>query len=161
MHLQTFLALEWVNLFDIRFADWRANLSVPEYWTRIDTIPDHQFWSIRQELTAELFADVDKRLRKQHQANGLALSTIDRATRLMHLPAKDVLVLGVARRFATYKRATLIFSERERLAKLLNDPEPSPIGHRREDLIKAATDLLIHCGQNHVLADHVIRNARG
>ena len=123
VHLQTFLAIEWVNLFDIRFADWRANLSVPEYWSRIDTIPDHQFWSIRQELTAELFADVDKRLRKQHQANGLAHSTIERATRLLREPARDVLVLGFARRFATYKRATLIFSERERLARLLNDPQ--------------------------------------
>ncbi len=122
VHLQTFLALEWVNLFDIRFSDWRANLSVPEYWSRIDSIPDHQFWSIRQELTAELFADVDKRLRRQHQANGIAHSTIERATRLLRQPARDVLVLGFARRFATYKRATLIFSERERLARLLNDP---------------------------------------
>ena len=97
VHLQTFLAIEWVNLFDIRFADWRANLSVPEYWSRIDTIPDHQFWSIRQELTAELFTDVDKRLRKQHQANGVAHSTIERATRLLRMPARDVLVLGFAR----------------------------------------------------------------
>ncbi len=72
VHLQTFLALQWVNLFDIRFGDWRDNLSVPEYWSCIDTIPDHQFWSIRQELTAELFADVDKRMRRQHQGNGLA-----------------------------------------------------------------------------------------
>ncbi|HTO56934.1 MAG TPA: alpha-glucan family phosphorylase, partial [Pseudomonadales bacterium] len=123
VHLQTFLAIEWVNLFDIRFGDWRGNLSDPNYWSRIDNIPDHQFSSIRQELTAELFADIDKRLRKQLLNNGVALSTIDRATRLLHRPAKDALVLGFARRFATYKRATLIFSEQERLARLLNDPD--------------------------------------
>ena len=122
VHLQTFLALEWVNLFDIRFGDWRGRLSEPDYWSRIDTIPDHQFWSIRQELTAELLADVEKRLRRQHESNGVASSTIDRATRLLHLPAEDVLVIGFARRFATYKRATLVFSERDRLARLLNDP---------------------------------------
>ena len=69
-----------------------------------------------------MFVDVDKRLRRQHESNGIASSTIDRATRLLNMPAKDVLVLGFARRFATYKRATLVFSERDRLAKLLNDP---------------------------------------
>ncbi len=122
VHLQTFLALEWVNLFDVRFNDWRVRLSEPDYWSCIDTIPDHQFWSIRQELTGELLADVDRRLRLQHEANGVASSTIDRATRLLQLPAEDVLVIGFARRFATYKRATLIFSERERLARLLDDP---------------------------------------
>ncbi len=122
VHLQSFLALEWVNLFNVRFSDWRVQLSEPEYWSCIDTIPDHQFWSIRQELTAELLADVDRRLRLQHEANGVASSTIDRATRLLQLPAEDVLVIGFARRFATYKRATLVFSERERLVRLLNDP---------------------------------------
>ncbi len=122
VHLQTFLALEWVNLFDIRFGDWRTRLSDPEYWSCIETVPNHQFWSIRQELTSELFVDVEKRIRHQHESNGVASSTIDRATRLLNMPAKDVLVLGFARRFATYKRATLVFSERDRLAKLLNDP---------------------------------------
>ncbi|HEY6598212.1 MAG TPA: alpha-glucan family phosphorylase [Pseudomonadales bacterium] len=123
VHLQTFLALQWVNQFDVRFGDWRDNLANPDYWSCIDTIPDHQFWSIRQELTAELFADVEKRMRRQHQSNGLASSTIDRATHLLNRPSEEVLVLGFARRFATYKRATLIFSERERLARLLNDPD--------------------------------------
>jgi starch phosphorylase len=123
VHLQTFLALQWVNLFDVRFGDWRGNLSRPDFWSCIDAIPDHQFWSIRQELTAELFVDINKRLFRQHQGNGLASSTIDRATRLVHRPAEDVLVLGFARRFATYKRATLLFSERDRLARLLNDAE--------------------------------------
>jgi starch phosphorylase len=123
VHLQTFLALEWVNLFDVRFGEWRNKVSDPEYWSRIDSIPDHQFWSIRQELTAELFVDVNKRLRQQHRSNGVASSTIDRATKLLQMPAAKVLVLGFARRFATYKRATLLFSERDRLARLLNDPE--------------------------------------
>jgi starch phosphorylase len=123
VHLQTFLALEWVNLFDVRFGDWRSKLSDPDYWTCIDKIPDHQFSSIRQELGAALFVDVEQRLRAQHRSNGLASSTIDRATRLLRRPPGEVLVLGFARRFATYKRATLLFSERDRLARLLNDAQ--------------------------------------
>ena len=43
VHLQTFLALEWVNLFDIRFRDWRGNLSNEAYWSCIDDVPDHRF----------------------------------------------------------------------------------------------------------------------
>jgi glycogen phosphorylase len=123
VHLQTFLALQWVNLFDQRFSDWRVNVANTDYWSCIDAIPDHQFWSIRQDLAGELFADVDGRLRRQHQSNGIASSTIDRATRLLQRQPEEVLILGFARRFATYKRATLLFSERERLARLLNDPE--------------------------------------
>jgi starch phosphorylase len=123
VHLKTFLALQWVNLFDQRFSDWRVNLSNADYWSCIDSIPDHQFWSIRQDLGSELLADVDARLRRQHQSNGIASSTIDRATRLLKRRPEEVLIVGFARRFATYKRATLLFSERERLARLLNDPE--------------------------------------
>jgi glycogen phosphorylase len=122
-HLQTFLALEWVNLFDQRFSDWRVNVADIDYWSCIDAIPDHQFWSIRQDLAGELFRDVAARLRRQHRSNGIASSTIDRATRLLQRRPEEVLILGFARRFATYKRATLLFSERERLARLLNDPD--------------------------------------
>ena len=66
---------------------------------------------------------VAKRLVAQHRRNGVAEATIERATRLLNDPHRDVLMIGFARRFATYKRATLVFSEPERLARLLGDEE--------------------------------------
>jgi starch phosphorylase len=123
VHLQTFLALEWVNLFDVRFSAWRSNLANPEYWQCIDEISSHQFRALRQELKSQLFSRMRERLLLQHRRNGLAETTIDKVLHLIDTPQRDVLVLGFARRFATYKRATLIFSDRARLAKLLNDPE--------------------------------------
>jgi starch phosphorylase len=123
VHLQTFLALEWVNLFDTRFADWRSNLTNPEYWRCVGEIPDHQFWSVRQELCGQLFSEVHRRLVAQQHRAGTARSTVTRMTRLLEHPAERVLVLGFARRFATYKRAGLIFEDRARLARLLNDDE--------------------------------------
>lgn len=123
VHLQTFLALEWVNLFDVRFSAWRSNMANADYWKCIDEISNHQFRSLRHELKSQLFVRLRERLLVQHRRNGLAETTIDRILRLIDAPQRDVLVLGFARRFATYKRATLIFSDRERLARLLNDPE--------------------------------------
>jgi starch phosphorylase len=123
VHLQTFLALEWVNFFDVRFSAWRSHLSNPDYWKCIDEISSHQFRALRQELKSQLFLKMRQRLLLQHRRNGLAETAIDRILQLVDSPQPDVLVLGFARRFATYKRATLIFSDRARLARLLNDAD--------------------------------------
>ena len=123
VHLQTFLALEWVNLFDVRFTAWRSNIANVDYWQCIDQISNHQFRSLRHELKGQLFFRLRQRLLAQHRRNGLAETTIERILGLIETPQRDVLVIGFARRFATYKRATLIFSDRARLARLLNDPE--------------------------------------
>jgi len=124
VHVPTFLARDWVNLFDMRFdREWRSELLNEEYWERIDDIPDQSYWSVRQTLKAELLDDVCARATRQCRRNGVSEVVIERLTR--HLSAKetDVLTLGFARRFATYKRATLMFSDPQRLARLLGDPE--------------------------------------
>ena len=123
VHLPTFLALEWVNLFDIRLPDWRSNLSNESYWSRIDAVPDHRFLSLRQELKDGLLVELRERLLQQHRRNGVADATIARALTLFDNAHRDVLVLGFARRFATYKRATLIFTDPERLARLFGDEQ--------------------------------------
>jgi len=56
VHLQTFLARDWSNLYDMRFGRaWRDELLNDDYWDRIDEIPDHSYWSLRQSLKTELF----------------------------------------------------------------------------------------------------------
>lgn len=122
VHLKTFLALEWVNLFDVRFGDWRSQAANPDFWKCIDEVPDHRFSSLRQELKAQLFADLRRRLTDQFKRNDMGDATLARATALMQESDRDVLVIGFARRFATYKRAGLLFSDIERLAKLMADP---------------------------------------
>jgi starch phosphorylase len=113
-----------VNLFDMRFGgEWRNELRNEEYWNRIDDIPDQTYWSLRQSLKAELLEDVRIRLVTQLRRNECSEVQIERATRHLSSEQSDILTLGFARRFATYKRATLLFSDPERLAKLLNDPQ--------------------------------------
>ncbi len=122
VHLPTFLAREWVSLLDTRFSDWRGELLNPEYWQNVmEQIPDHRCWSLRQELKSAMLQDVQRRVLIQSQRNGCSDAHIKRICQHLIKPQEDVLVLGFARRFATYKRATLLLSDPERLSRLLND----------------------------------------
>ncbi|QKT02732.1 alpha-glucan family phosphorylase [Ectothiorhodospiraceae bacterium 2226] len=124
VHVPTFLAREWANVFDMQFGGgWRTELCHPDYWQRIDDIPDHSFWSLRQSLKAMLLEDVRRRAVRQHRRNGLSESQTERLVQHLRPHETEVLTVGFARRFATYKRATLLFADPERLERLLNDPE--------------------------------------
>jgi len=124
VHIPTFLAREWINLFDLRFgASWQKALRNPEYWNIIKSVPDHQFWSVRQSLKARMLEAISSRVKIQHRRNGLSDPQIARLTQYLDPTQPDLLVFGFARRFATYKRAALIFSDEARLARILNDPE--------------------------------------
>jgi starch phosphorylase len=123
VHVPTFLAREWVNLFDMRFREWRNKLIDYDYWERLDSIPDHRFWSLRQELKSQMLEDVTRRTERRFRRAGYSDAMLQRLTQYTSQTQANMLVLGFARRFATYKRATLLFSDPERLARLLNDPD--------------------------------------
>ena len=123
VHVPTFLAREWVNLFDMRFSEWRNALLDKDYWSCIDTIPDHRFWSLRKELKSLMMNDIYKRMIRRYKRAGYSEAMLQRFTDYTSQPESNVLVLGFARRFATYKRATLLFADPQRLARLVNNPE--------------------------------------
>jgi starch phosphorylase len=124
VHVPTFLAREWINLFDMRFGGgWRNELLNPSYWEQIDSIPDHSYWSLRMSLKSEMLAEVRRRVLLQHQRNCCSESLIGRLTAHLTPSETDLLTIGFARRFATYKRAHLLFTDPQRLARLLNDPK--------------------------------------
>ncbi|MBF0219765.1 MAG: alpha-glucan family phosphorylase [Gammaproteobacteria bacterium] len=122
IHVPTFLASDWANRFDLQFGGaWRGKLLDKDYWKIVDEIPDHSFWSLRLTLKSYLFENVRRRYHLQHKRNGCAESQIERHLNYLHPTDADVLTVGFARRFATYKRATLLFADPERLARLLNN----------------------------------------
>jgi starch phosphorylase len=124
VHLQTFLARDWSNLYDMRFGRaWRDELLNEDYWDRIDEIPDHSYWSLRQSLKTELFENVLHRALHQYRRNGCSEALMERMTAQIASGKSDILTVGFARRFATYKRATLLFSDPERLSRILKNPE--------------------------------------
>ncbi|MDD3610159.1 MAG: alpha-glucan family phosphorylase [Halothiobacillaceae bacterium] len=123
VHVPTFLAREFANLFEQRFREWRDNLRNPDYWRVLDALPDHRYWSLRQSIKAEMLEDICRRTRIQLKRNGASEVRINRMLHMISEPERDLLIVGFARRFATYKRANLLFQHREKLAALVNDPE--------------------------------------
>jgi starch phosphorylase len=123
VHLHTFLAGAWARVFHDSFRDWREQLLNPEYWQRIDTIPHGRFCAVRRELKRELLREVTSRVRRQMRRNDVPESIIKRSLQHVSKIDTDALVLGFARRFATYKRATLLLADEARLARILNHPQ--------------------------------------
>ena len=124
VHVPTFLAREWVSLFEMRFGtEWRNALTNEEYWERIEDIPHYTYWSLRQTLKTELFDELRRCITQQYRRNCASEAQIQRVTRYLGTGQDDILTLGFARRFATYKRATLLLSDPQRLARLCNDPD--------------------------------------
>jgi starch phosphorylase len=119
----TFLGREWCDLFDMTFGnEWRRELTNEEYWKRVDAIPDYQYWSTHQAAKSELLRDLRRRAVVQFRRNGYSDVEIARLTRQVRPENTELLVIGFARRFATYKRATLVFSDVKRLARIVGDP---------------------------------------
>ena len=124
VHVPTFLAQEWNELFDRYLGfEWTHRLRDPHFWECIDAIPDHLFWSVRQSLKAQMLHLVRHRVTTQHYRNNGSEAHLDRLLRLADPINTNVLTLGFARRFATYKRAALMFEDLGWLKQIVLDSE--------------------------------------
>ncbi len=99
--------------------DWLNEQDVPETWRLIEDIPDEEIWKTHYWLKMKLIVRIRERTR-QRWLNDSADPRIILASGVLLDP--NALTLGFARRFATYKRASLILQNLDRLRKLLNDP---------------------------------------
>lgn len=123
--VETFLGHAWVALFDMYMGGgWRARLTDKNFWQEfIDGIPNHVYLSTRQVLKAEMLEDACRRAKIQYRRAGYPDSVVGHITRFLTPHNLNTLVVGFARRFATYKRATLLFRDLDRLARLVDDPQ--------------------------------------
>jgi len=120
VHVKTWLAPNLRNLYTTHLGEWLETLEKPETWVNIDKIPHGQLWGVHQQCKAEMIELMRERVAQQFIRHGEGPQRIQSAATLLN---PDALTIGFARRFATYKRATLIFHDEERLQRLLNDPE--------------------------------------
>ncbi|MGA7980632.1 MAG: alpha-glucan family phosphorylase [Chromatiaceae bacterium] len=123
--IDTFLGRSWVALFDMYMGGgWRAKLTDAHFWKGfIDSIPNHVYLSVRQILKSEMLESARRRAVVQYKRSNCTDSVIEQIIRRLRPQNLDTLVIGFARRFATYKRASLLFQNLDRLARILNDPE--------------------------------------
>lgn len=120
VHLATWMAPQLAGLTgSIMQAGQGSHLADTEQWTAVNDLPDQEFWQIRREIKQAGLQYLRERAVQQLQRRHAAPDELHRAATLFDA---DVLTIGFARRFATYKRATLIFSDLERLERLLHQP---------------------------------------
>jgi starch phosphorylase len=98
--------------------DWPTRMVYPDVWEKIGAVDDGELWETHQSLKMRLIRFVRRRLRLQAERLGQR-RTVQQIEQILD---PDILTIGSARRFATYKRGDLVLSQPERLAKLLLDP---------------------------------------
>lgn len=121
VHYQTWAAEEWQKLYLEVFGDkFLDNQSSTNFWSRINAVPDERLWTIRQSLRKTLIDYIRRRLEKvsirRHEPPKQIIEIIQKLN-------ERTLTIGFARRFATYKRAHLLFMDLERLNQIVNHPE--------------------------------------
>ncbi|MBK8892263.1 MAG: alpha-glucan family phosphorylase [Dechloromonas sp.] len=120
VHLPTFLATEWYETFERYLGvGWGERQTEPANWEGISRIPDPTFWSIRQQIKSQLLQLVRDRIGEQHRRNQGSPAHLDRLLKFADPQAPNILTIGFARRFATYKRAALLFQDPEWLREII------------------------------------------
>ncbi|MFA5973517.1 MAG: alpha-glucan family phosphorylase [Lentimicrobiaceae bacterium] len=121
VHFPTWTNAKWKKLYIQEFGEeYIHDQSNPEYWKKIHNVPDERIWQIRQDLRGELISYIKKRL-----IDSMSTSS-EKPTQLIQIVDSldnKALTIGFARRFATYKRAHLLFSNIERLAQIMSNQE--------------------------------------
>ncbi|CAG0938477.1 glycogen phosphorylase [Gammaproteobacteria bacterium] len=126
VHVSTFMREEWAELLDQHVgASWRFELMDNRLMERILEIPDGRFWYVKQQVKSEMLNALRRRIERQHARNHCSSAHIHRLMKYIDPDDANVLTIGFGRRFATYKRATLLFNDLGWLRQIVdNDVRP-------------------------------------
>lgn len=121
IHTLSWMGFRQVQLLD-RFLGpgWRENPADPEIWKQIAAIPDADLWDLRENQRGDFVRYCRNHLQLAMESRSAGTSDIMGISSVLD---PRVLTVGFARRFATYKRASLLFADKERLKALLSHPE--------------------------------------
>lgn len=121
VHYPSWLSDEMDQLYDRYLSPrWREEPADEMIWQRAKHIPADELWRTHERRRERMIAYARQRLQNQLRRRGALNAEIDAANEVLDSGA---LTIGFARRFATYKRATLLLRDPERLGRILNDPE--------------------------------------
>ena len=121
VHFPTWAATEWRKLYDKYFdKNFMNDQSNEEIWHAINNVPDEEVWSTRMALKQKLVDYIREKFTENWLRNQ---GDPARVVSLLQRINPNALMIGFCRRFATYKRAHLLFTDVDRLAKIVNDPE--------------------------------------
>jgi len=119
VHFRSWISAEFNQLYDRYLGpNWREEPANTEVWSRVKSIPGEELWRTHERRRERLVAWARRRVREQRMRRGAPQAEIDAAAEVLD---PDTLTIGFARRFATYKRATLILRDMDRLRRILTD----------------------------------------
>ena len=151
VHFRSWISAEMNQLYDRYLSPkWREEGADKQLWKRAETIPAEELWRTHERRRERLVGFARRRLREQLERRGAPQAEIDAADEALN---PDALTIGFARRFATYKRATLLMRDPDRLARILNDPQrPVQIvfagkAHPRDDAGKVFIQQIVKLAQ--------------
>lgn len=121
VHYPTWVAKDFRRLFNLKFGDFfEEDLTNKKHWEKVYDIDDEEIWDIKKKLKKRLISFIKMRFRdnwiKRHENPEQVIEIIDKLD-------DTKLTIGFARRFATYKRAHLLFNNIERLSEIVNNPD--------------------------------------
>ena len=149
VHVKSWLSYQMQQLYDRQFPpDWITRMGEPEVWREIHKIDPGELWETHNTLKNLLLSFVRRRVSRQCRRRGESDDSVEAARNMLD---PNVLTIGFARRFATYKRADLIMTDIDRLTTMVNDPErplqilfagkAHPADEPGKQLIKKITNL--------------------
>ena len=121
VHLPTWINGDLAMLYDQYLQpDWREQHPDPKVWELVKEIPDQELWEAHRRRKRRLVTYVRERAAAAAQNRKAPISEVRRAQEVLD---PEVFTIGFARRFATYKRATLLFRDMNRLKQILTNPK--------------------------------------
>jgi phosphorylase/glycogen(starch) synthase len=148
VHLPTWASKRWGKLYHELQSDFFEDQSNQDNWNKIHEVDDKRIFDLRNNQRKKLVDYLKKRLEVEMQARNAAPK---RMLEVINNLRDDVLTIGFARRFATYKRAHLLFNDLDKLDKLVNNPDrpmqfifagkAHPADKAGQDLIKRIVEI--------------------
>ena len=160
IHLNSWVSPEMGSLYDQYIGEaWRHEPANHDVWGRVDAVPEESLWSTHEACRLRLVEFARTRLTAQYVRRGASRLQIEAAHNVLR---PDALTIGFGRRFAAYKRATLLFRDPERLERLLTD-ENRPVqliiagkAHPRDDQGKELIRQIVSLAREAPFRDHIV-----
>lgn len=160
VHIRSWLSEEMWGLFDRYLGQqWVEDPANDAVWRRIKEIPDSELWRTHERRRERLVGFSRKWLRKMSEKRGETGFELKRAEEILR---PDALTIGFARRFATYKRAGLLFADIDRLKKIVNNAD-RPVqfviagkAHPKDNAGKSLIKNIVHAVRDEDLRDSIV-----
>ncbi len=160
VHAQSWTSSDMTDLLTRYLGErWTEDPADEDVWHRVHAIPDAELWRVHERRRSRLVTETRRLLKHQLAQRGLPRKEMDVADELLD---PEILTIGFARRFATYKRATLLLSDPDRLKRMLTDPD-RPVqllfagkAHPRDEAGKRLIQRIVEFARNESVRRRIV-----